>query len=399
MAHKLCPAIGIDAGSGWTRCVICAVENGHLRFLGAGVAESRGWSKGRVSDQAAISECIRCAAQEAERIAGVTVESAVLGVGGITIQGDNTRGVYEFGHPREIQEGDLGYAVELASRVQLQDGRLLLQVLPQDFTVDGRAGFRNPRGTVCSRLEANVHIVTVSVHDHHAVVSAVQQAHIAVEETVFEPIAAAYACVMEEDRARGVAVADIGAHSTEIVAYDGEALVLAASLPIGGDHFTRDVAQCLPAGYDDARRLKEEYGCAILGLTSDSVLIEIPGHDGRPARETSRRKLNMILQARAEELFYYVRGEIVRAGMEQALLEGVVLTGGGAILNGMCDMAEKELNCATRNGLPVGIANWPEEINDPAWTTAAGLAMWSGRLKCRRQSRRKKGGFWGLLGS
>ena len=389
LAGRAQPAIGLDVGRGKIRCVVCALDGEALRFLGHAEEESKGWNRSRVHDREAITESVRAVVRKAQRAAGVPVSSAVIGVGGMTVLGDNVRGVYEFGRRREVENEDLGFAVDLASRVRLEEDRYLLQVLPQDFTIDGRAGFRNPCGATVSRLEANVHIVTISHQDHQALVHAVQQAQVAVEETVFEPLAAAYSAILPGERERGVALVDIGAHSTGLAIYDGDALVLASSVPIGGDHFTRDVAHCLPAFYDDARRLKEEFGCAILGLTSENVLIDVPSPDGRPPRAVPRRLLNEILEARAQELFQFVRREIQRSGMEHELLEGVVLTGGGAVLNGMCDVAEQTLNCQARNGLPVGIDGWPEEIDHPAWATAAGLAMWSGRLKLRRQPKRR----------
>ncbi len=390
MADRPLAVAGVDAGSEQIRCVLLGIEESGVRFLGAGSARSRGWSKSRVSDQTAISECTRSAIEGAERVADIQVGKVVVGFGGSTIQGGNSHGVYEFGRPREVGSSDLGYAMELASHIRLEDDRMLLGLFPRDFTLDGRAGYRNPSGAVCSRLEANAYVVTASTQEHQNVVAAMHQAHVAVEETVFEPVAAAYAAVLPEDRARGVAVIDIGAHSTDLVVYDGEALSLASSIPVGGEHFTRDVAWCLSVSFEDAQRLKEEYGCAILGLTGDSSLIEVPSVEGRPPRETSRRQLNEILEARAEELFLYVRDELGRAGMEQGLLEGVVLTGGGALLNGMFDMAERILNCQARNGLPRGIEGWPEEIHDPAWTTAAGLAMYSARLYERRNGNGKR---------
>jgi cell division protein FtsA len=228
-------------------------------------------------------------------------------------------------------------------------------------------------------------------------VNAVHQAHLAVEETIFEPTAAAYAAVLADERSRGVAVVDIGAHSTDIVIYDGDALLRASSVPISSDHFTRDVAYGLTVSYEDAENLKREYGCAILGLTSDSSFIEVPSGEGRAPREAPRKLLNEILEARAEELFLYVRNEIAKVGMEQALLEGVVLTGGGALLNGMCDMAERVVNCPTRNGLPVGIEAWPDELNDAAWCVAAGLSMYSAKLKTRKEWKRTVPGLMGLV--
>jgi cell division protein FtsA len=180
-----------------------------------------------------------------------------------------------------------------------------------------------------------------------------------------------------------------------LILYDGEACVSACSLPVAGDHFSRDVAWRFTVSLEDAERIKQQYGCAVLGLTADNSLIDVPTPDGRAPREAPRRDLNEVLEARAEELFLFVREEIAAAGMEQELMEGVILTGGGARLIGMCDMAERVLNCQARNGLPVGILGWPDAINDPAWTTAAGLAMYSARLKHRHGANR---GAPGLLG-
>lgn len=158
-----------------------------------------------------------------------------------------------------------------------------------------------------------------------------------------------------------------------------------------------DIAAVFKVAYEDAESLKQQYGCALLGLTSDSSLIEVPSHDGRPARERRRGELIEVLEARAEELFQLVLAELQRAGMERSLFEGVVLTGGGSLLPGMCDMAERVLNCQAGNGLAKGIGNWPEELESPLWTTAAGMAMYSARLKLHRTPARRAGGLLGLV--
>ena len=366
-------------------------------YLGHGLAEACGWAKGRVTDQDGLAESIRAAVTDAERGAQFPVERVTMGVGGMSIAGAQSRGVYEFGRPRAVEAEDLAYAVKLASDVRLERDRMLLHILPQDFTLDGRAGFRKPHKGVCSRLEANVHIITGSYQEHQAVVSAVHLAGLAVEETVFEPMAAAYACLSQEERARGVALLDLGMHSTDLVIYDGDALLLAASLPVWGDHFTRDIASIFKVTYEDAECLKQQYGCALLGLTSDSTLIEVPSHEGRAPREARRSELIEILEARAEELLMYVRAEIHRVSMERSLLEGLVITGGGALLTGMCDMAERVLNCQAAKGLAKGLDEWPEELKDPRWTAAAGLALYSARLKLHQPPRRKLPGLMGWV--
>ncbi len=394
-ANKTRLAVGLDLGSTSTRAVICSLEENSLKFLGYGEAPVHAWSKGRLSDQDALSQSIQFALHEAELRAQASPESAVIGVGG-SVAGVNSRGLYEFGRRRDIEPDDLRYAVELASRVRLEEDRQVLQICPQDFTLDGRAGYRNPKGILCARLEANVHVITAAMGEHQALVSAVHKAHLAVEESIFEGVAAAYAAILPEDRARGVVLIDVGAQSTHVAVYDGDALLLATTLPIGAEHFTRDVSWLLKVNYEDAESLKREYGCAMTGNESDHSLLEIPTAEGRGMREAPRRQLNEILEARAEDIFERIYAEILRVGMEQSLLEGAILTGGGTLLAGMCDLAERVLNCQARNGLATGIENWPRELDSPIWTTAAGLAMYSGRLKMKRDWKRASSGLAGL---
>jgi cell division protein FtsA len=396
VGNKTKLAVGLDPGSTTTRVLICAVEEDGIKFLGHGQAPVQAWNRSRLTDQEALAGSIRAALQQAEQRAQVSPESAVVGVGG-SVAGVNSRGLYEFGRRRPIEPDDLRYAVELGARVRLEEEREVLQICPQDFTLDGRAGYHNPKGISCARLEANVHVVTASAQEHQGLIAAVHQAHLAVEESIFEGVAAAYAAVLPPDRARGVAVVDIGAQSTHLAVYDGDALLLATAIPLGGDHFTRDVSWLLKVNYEDAEDLKREYGCAVTSLVSDHSLIEIPSAEGRTPREAARHQLNEILEARAEEIFERVYAEILRIGMEQSLLEGAILTGGGALLPGMCDVAERVMNCQARNGLATGIEDWPQELDTPAWTTAAGLAMYSARLKLKRDWKRTTAGVAGLV--
>jgi len=389
MAENKNYAVGLDVGSAWTRCLIAEVVDGCLEFRGHGLVESKGWIKGRVSDQKAITESVRLAVQMAECQALVSVSGLVAGLGGSGIDGMTSRGVYEFGRPRQIESGDMTYVIKQAAEVKLEHDRMILQVCPQDFIVDGRANIRNPKGMSASRFESHIHLVTASEQEHNVIQNSINEAHLALDETVFEPIAAAYCATTEADREHGIGIIDIGAHSTDIALYDGEALVGSFSVGIGGDHFTKDLAYYLTSSREDAQLLKEEFGCALLGLSSGNTLIEVPAAEGREPREISRWQIVEILEARAEQLFQVIRKDIGRLGMDGNLQEGVVLTGGGAKLPGMLDIAERELNCPSRNGLPEAINNWPDELLCPDWTTVAGLAMYAGRMKMRRDGKRR----------
>ncbi len=396
MAVKPIYGVGLDAGSRRTRIVVSVLEGGRLRFLGCGTAPSHGWQKGRIADQAAVADSIRTALREAEAEAGISAEGAVVGAGGPAVRGANGRGVVELGHIRAIEQRDINRVVERASNVVLQEDRMVLQMCPQDFVVDDHPGHRDPRSMLASRLEINVHLVTASVQEHTALVGAVNQAHLLVEETVYEALAAAFAGVLPEDRREGVAVVDIGAQSTELAVYHGEATYLASSVKICADHFTRDLAQALCVSYEDAELLKVEFGGAISEACGENIWIELPARDSRE-RQAQRRFLNCVLEARAAELFHLVRGELARVGMDRCLMGGVFLTGGGAKLPDLCDIAERELQCQARYGLPIGILNWPESMEDPEWTTAAGLAMYSAKIKAQTERQQEAAGWLGKI--
>jgi cell division protein FtsA len=390
---KVFPAIGLDLGSSRTRCVVCLVEDERLRFLGHGECQSRGWMKSRIADQNAVTECILEVLRQAEAHAQVSIEAATIGFGGTTVRGANSRSRIELGRPREIEQRDVNRALDRASKVQLREDRVVLQLFPQDFIVEDQPGHRDPRSMLAQRLEANAHLITGSVQEHNCLIGAVNQAHIAVEETVYEPIAAHFACILPEDRREGTALVDIGSQSTDVAVYYDESLQLASSLPICGDHFTRDVALAFRISLEEALLAKEEYGSATAEFTAENSLVEVTSAGDSESRELPRRLLNEIIEARASELFDYVKRELKRVGMERSLLGGAVLTGGGARLPGMCDMAETVLRCQARNGLPVGIRDWPAELDHPAWATAAGLAMYSAKLNVQGERERQSVGL------
>jgi cell division protein FtsA len=242
-----------------------------------------------------------------------------------------------------------------------------------------------------------VHLVTGSVQEHNSLIGAVNQAHLSVEETVFEALASSYAAVLPEERREGIAVIDIGSQSTELVVYHGDAMYLASTLRVSGDHFTRDLAQGLCISFEDAELVKLEYGCAMSDNTAENILVELPTPDGRERKNAPRRFINQILEARSEELFQFVRTELARVGMDHALVGGVFLTGAAARLPDLCDVAERVLVCNARYGLTQGIMEWPDSMNDPEWSVAAGLSMYSAKLKVQTEQARESVGWLGRM--
>jgi len=397
VAKKSQLAAGLDVGSTQTRLVVCALENENLRYLAHACVAARGWQRGLIADQSAVASTVQEAMKEVEAKIGEPVTSAVVGVGGPAVRSLQGRGVYEFGHRRPITREDLRWALHLAARPQDDEDRLILHVLPQDFTVDGRPPLPHPLNVDCLRLEAHALLLTVSTHEHQALVSSIHQASLKIEETVFEALAGAYASILPEERASGVALVDIGAHSTNTCFYDGDSMLFAAGLPISGDHFTRDLGELKALSYEESERLKIAHGCALLGLSADNIVIELPAEMGRPSREVSRREMIEILEARALQLFEIIENRRIRFARDLALREGVVLTGGGSQLEGMVEVAEKVMGCPARLGFPRGIENWPEELMNPVWTVAAGLSMYSARLQVRKTKSTGGPSIWSLF--
>ena len=398
-------AAGLDVGSSRTRCVIALLEGDRFRFLGYGYAASAGWAKGRITDPAAASEAIRAAAEEAEKMAQASIETVVAGIGGLAVRGANVHGKWDLGRPREITQKDINRSMERAMRLQLAEDRMILQILPQDFAVDDHPGYHDPRGIVGSVLEASAHLLTASVAEHTNVVTAINKAHLSVDETVYEPIAACYASVLPEERREGVALIDIGLHSTELICYFGESAQLAVSIRLCGDHFSRDLAHALRIPVEAGSVVKEQFGGAISAGTAPNSVVELPStevHDPndrelRVTREVPRQVVNKILESRAIELFDMVRTELAKAGMQRAISTGLVITGGGALLPGLCDVAERVLECPVRLGLAQGILDWPEEMNDPAWATVAGLSMYAARLRSKVDVEKQSVGLLGRI--
>jgi cell division protein FtsA len=241
--------------------------------------------------------------------------------------------------------------------------------------------------------------VTVSAHEHAALVAAINLAHLVVDETVYEPIASCYASVMPEDREGGLVVVDIGAHSTELVCYFADSVQLTSTIKICGDHFSRDVAFARQVPLEDGALVKEEFGSAIADGTAENSVVELPFRDeaGRDSREVPRMLINRILESRAQELFVMVTEELTPAGLYPALANGLVITGAGALLPGICDVAEHVLGRPARIGLAQGYRDLPVELKDPAWTTAAGLSMYAARLRANVDLERRSTGFLGRI--
>ena len=384
-------AVGLDVGSSHVRCVIGeAAGAGMMNIVGIGEAESRGLRRGIVTSAEAVSESIRRAVGEAERVSGLEAGVAMVNLSGEHFRGENKAGVVAVaGAGREITEEDVSRAVESASAMQLPAGWEIFSRLPQEFIIDGQDGITEPVGMSGARLESLVHIVIGPGAGRQNLEKAVRRAGIEVERMMLEPLAAAESTLTDDDREYGCALVNIGAEITSVMIFGRGAVQHTAVFPFGSLHFTKDIAHGLRVSIQEANKIKHDYGCVAGFLMNDEErqqVIEIVPVGRSESRRLSKEILCDIMQPRAVELLQHIAHEIAK--VPSSIPSGVVLTGGGALARGMVDIAEQVFDAPTRLGFLEesyfgGLAG---EVQSPAWATACGLALSSIRSQVREQN-------------
>ncbi|MFZ0213398.1 MAG: cell division protein FtsA [Candidatus Acidiferrales bacterium] len=375
--------VGLDIGSAKTCALVGEIEDeGGVKFAALGAAESKGWRKGQIVNLELAVSSIRRAVEEAENIVGVPVESALIGIAGSHVRGVNSRGGIVLGQrPRDINRDDVRRAVEAAKNVSLPEDREVLHVLPQEFFVDAQDNIRDAIGMVGQKLEANVHIVTSSAAATQNVITAVNKAGVIVNDTVLEPLASAEACLTQDERELGCCLLDIGGGTTELIVYSGGVVRHSAAVPIGGDHFTNDLAVGLRTPIPEAESIKREHAWAWHELMSQDTPIEIASVGDRPPRTVFARNLCEIAEPRANELLTMVRDDLRRAGLLSQIPAGLILTGGGARLRGLAEFAEKLFKLPVRLASPRGLIDITEGVSQPEYSAAVGLVLYGARAR------------------
>ena len=398
MAKKDRYIIALDVGSTKTCALIAEVDEEQVKFLSLGAAESKGLRKGLIVNLDSTVSSIRRAVEEAEGVANVPVESAVIGVAGSHVRGVNSRGGVTLGNrPRDIEREDVRRAVDAARNITLPEDREVLHVLPHEFMVDAQDGIRDAIGMVGQRLEANVHLVTSSIAATQNLVTAANRAGILVNDTVLEPLASAEACLTQDERDLGCCLLDIGGGTTELIVYGGGVVRHTSAVPVGGDHFTNDLAVGLRTPIPEAEKIKRRHGWAASGLLREDSAIEIASVGDRPPRTIFARMLTDIIEPRAMELLALIREDLQRAGLDRQIPAGFVLAGGGARLNGLVELAEDSFHLPVRIGEPKGLADLPEQVAQPEYATVVGLVMYG--AKTRRNAPQRAGNLVNKLKS
>jgi cell division protein FtsA len=372
--------VGLDVGTTKTCALICEVNDEKLKVLGIGSAESKGLRKGVVVNLDGTVSSIRKAVAEAEKGAGVSVESVFVGLSGSHIKSFNSHGaVTVAGSNREIGKEDIRRVIQTAKTVSLPVDREIVHVLPQEFAIDGQDGVGDPLGLLGSRLEVKVHIVTSSATAAQNIVTAVNRSGIIVADTVLQQLASAESTLTADDKELGVALVDIGGGTTDLAIFTNGAVRHNSVLPLGGDQITNDIAVGLRTSIPDAEKIKQQYGCALSTLIQEEVSFDVPSVGGRQPKKISKTMLCEIVQPRVEEIMSLVQEDIRQVGLEKGLGAGIVLTGGAVLLEGVTNVAEQTLDMPVRRGIPAGLGGMGEALSSPMYATAVGLVLYGHR--------------------
>ena len=366
--------VGLDVGTSKIGVIVAEVSDGGVEVTGIGTSSSTGLRKGTVVNIDATVEGIRRAVEEAELMAGCEIRTVIAGSAGSHLKGINSHGVVAVRN-REVSAGDVERVMDAARAIALPMDREVLHVLPQEFIVDDQDGIKAPVGMAGVRLEARVHIVNGAISSGQNLIKCCNRAGLHVRDVLAGPLAAAEAVLTPEERELGVALIDIGGGTTDVVVVQQGAVRQTSVLPVGSGNVTSDLAAALRTPFLEAERLKQRHGCALVSAASIEKDIEVAGVGGRPATQLAQRSLAEVIEPRAAETLALAWEEIERAGCAPLLTSGVVITGGGAVLTGIAELAERVFRVPVRVGMPLHLSGLVDVVASPMYSTAVGLVL------------------------
>ncbi|MCL2441015.1 MAG: cell division protein FtsA [Treponema sp.] len=391
--------VSLDIGSTCVRAVICERdEDGSLKIIGVGQKPSTGLRKGVVVNIEATLRAVSAAIEDAEMMSGLEVTDCWTGIGGNHINGINSRGVVGVtGKKRDVREREIGQedinrVIEAAKAVVIPTDRQILEVIPQNFKVDDQKGIRNPMDMIGVRLESEVHIITCAVTGAQNLIKCVNRAGFRVNELILQTLAAGCAVLTQEEMDLGVVLVDLGGGTSDVLIYTEGTPYSTFTIPAGGTQVTSDISIIKNISLENAEKIKIEAGCCWDSMLDDNETVIVPGVGGRPPMSIPRSQILTIIKPRMEEIFKLVKQHIDTINLPRPLGGGVVLTGGGAELAGVVELANKILKLPARLGSPIPsqeLGGLVEEYRTPSFATAIGLALEGNRRDGMDVSERK----------
>ncbi|MDO8567267.1 MAG: cell division protein FtsA [Dehalococcoidales bacterium] len=367
----------IDVGTTKVCSIMADADHeGNLRILGVGIAPSKGLQKGLVVNVNEAKESIRESVKKAEQTAGYKLESAYVGVTGRHISSANNRGVISITrNDKLVRPEDLKRVLSVARSVKIPGDSKLLHIIPRTYAVDGQEGVKNPVGMHGMRLDVEAHIITAAVTSVQNLTKCIRSVGVDIDDMVLEPLASAEAVLTPEERQTGVLIADIGGGTTDIAVFRENSIYHTSVLPVAGYQVTQDISVGLGLSFDLAEEMKKKYASVL--MTDDQAdadrTITQDGHS------VSYRELSEIVRIRIEEMLRLIMLELPRTDYAKMIPSGLVITGGGANLPGIDELAQHLLRMPVRIGHPVNLYGVSDVLSDPAYATGVGLLLWKGK--------------------
>ena len=390
----------IDIGSSKITTVIAvpSMEEDKINVIGVATVESRGLRKSQVVDIEEAIGAITKSVEAAERMAGFSISSALISVGGTQIESQNSKGLVAVSNPEgEIVQEDVDRVIEAARAVSLPSAREIMHVIPRDFIVDAQTGVKDPLGMTGVRLEVETHIITGSAPANRNLMKCINELGVDVSGLVFSGLAAAESNLTETEQELGVCLVDIGGGTTSLAVYFDGALSYSAVLPVGAKNITNDLAIGLRVSLSSAEKIK-------LHLSSkhalphpekekknpDKVDLTVLGLEDDLKSASYKMMADGIIRPRLNEIFSMVGGELNKSGFAGQTPAGIVLTGGGALTVGVIDACKRTLSLPVRAGEPSGLNGLIDEISSPQYAVAQGLLKyaWKNSLSSAGQGKR-----------
>lgn len=371
--------VGLDIGTTKIASIVGQRnELGKIEVLGYGKSESIGVKRGVVSNIENTVNSIREAVEQASLMSEVDVKCVNVGIAGQHIKSLQHRGnIIRENSDDEISKEDIDYLNQSMYNLSMNPGEEIIDVIPQDYIVDGEQGIKEPIGMLGNSLEANFHIIIGQTSAAKNIYKCVRKAGLEVDQLILEPIASAEAVLSDEEKEAGVVLVDIGGGTTDVAIFQDGIIRHTAVIPFGGDIITEDVKEGCTIIKKHAEELKVKFGSALASENKEEEIVAIPGLRGRPAKEISIKNLASIIQARMEEIIEHVYYEIRNSGFEKKLIAGIVMTGGGSQLRHISQLTEFITGMDTRIGYPNEhlASDVEEKLASPMYATGVGLVI------------------------
>ncbi|MBU1130647.1 cell division protein FtsA [Patescibacteria group bacterium] len=379
---------GLDIGSSIIRLVaLRRKDDGSLEIIGASEKISEGVAKGMITNIEDAVSSISEVLEQAERMTGLPIETAVVGISGTYITTLESTGVIAVAKAdKEIMEEDVERAIEAAQAVATPPNYEILHVIPKDFTVDNQTGIKDPVGMTGVRLEVQTQIIMALSSQIKNLTKCIYRTGVDIADLVFGILACAESTLTKKQKELGVALVNLGSHTTSLVVFEEGDVLHSAVLPIGSNHITSDIAIGLRTSVETAEAIKTEVAQAKAGKVNKRNEIDLAKYSTTEKERTmvSEKHIAEITQARCEEIFGLIDKELKKINRSGLLPGGVILTGGGAKLPDLIELAKEKFKLPVFLGLPLGVEDSAiDKVNDPSYTTAVGLALWGSQSETK----------------